>query len=243
MAVLSITHSLSLALRLLDTTTGLSVPFSDITLPDSRVRPREADTGTLLFIDLPREDFTLRLCSRRYEDCEIAVRYAELDEKLPMLDVPLVPRSGLYGGEPLLTVEGVCPGLTELCAARPGDTSCLYREFEPRKRLLTVFNPHLLILDRPRYALVDVENGRCEPVRILKRVDDATLKLDHAITGTYGNYSPLTAVVEGLVRPDGSYTIRFRDDGSDAKWLLRCVVNGEERFKTADIRSADPIVL
>lgn len=243
MANATFTHSLSLVLRLLDTTTGLPVSFSDITLEGSRERPREADIGTLLFIDLPHEDFSLRLHSRRFEDCEIAVRFGELDEKLPLLDVPLVPRAGLYGGEPLLTLEGVCPGITELCAARPGDTSCLFREFEERKRLLTVFNPHLLSLDRPRYALIDVENARCETVRILRRVDDSTLKLDRPLMGSYGNYSPLTAVVEGLVRPDGSYIIRFRDDGSDAKWLLRYVVNGEERFKTADLRSADELVL
>ena len=243
MADLTLTHSLSLALRLLDATTGMPVSLSDVSLTGCPERPREVETGTLLFIDLPREDFSISLSSRRFEDRPVDVHYAELDEKLPILDVPLVPRTGLYGGEPLLTLEGVCPGITELSAARPGDTSCLFREFDAKKHLLTVFNPHALSLDRPRYALIDTENGACELFQIAKRVNDTTLKLPCTLAGSYGNYSPLTPVVDGLVRPDGSYTIRVRDDGSDASWLLRYVVNGEEHFKSADFRSEDPVVL
>lgn len=243
MADACISHGLSLALRLLDTTTGLPVPLSDVTMEKGMPRPREADTGTLLYIDLPREDFRLQLRSRRYEDCAIEVRFSELDEKLPILDLPLVPRAGLYGGDPLFSLDGVLPGLTELSAVRPSDTNCLFREFDEKKRLLTIFNPHAHEFARPHYALVDTEAARFEFVRILKRVNDTTLKLENAPVGTYGNYSPLTPVVEGVIRPDGGYAIRFRDDGGDAKWILRYVADGEEHFKTADFRSGEELTL
>lgn len=241
MADASISHSLSLALRLLDTTTGLPVAGSEVTVSDCGQRPREADLGTLLFIDYPREDFSLTLRSRRYEDCSVDVRFSELDEKLPVLDIPLVPRDGFYGGEPLLTIEGVCPGTTEFSAVRMDDTACLYREFDAKKRLLTVFNPHLLELARPRYALVDTESVRFEYVRILRRMSDTTLKLEAAPTGSYGNYSPLTPVVEGLVRPDGGYVLRVRDSGGDAKWLLRRVDGEGEHFEMANFRSGEEL--
>ena len=233
------THRLDLALRLVDTTSGRNVSGRSTAafVDGKQVRFGEKGDQVLIFRNLEKRAFRLTITSPLYETAEVDVDLEKLDARLPLLEIHLVPGRNYIPGIELLSVEGTLPGIQELSAVRMGENSCLIREFDPRRRQATVFNPHHLALDRVHYALVDPDRGTCEPFRILRMVNDQTLKLDRVLEMSFRNYFPITPQVLGKTGADGSYCLRLRDDGTQARWLIRWVVDGETRFRTVDFRS------
>lgn len=231
------THKLDLALRPVDTTSGLPVHDRDLAvyLNGDRVRG-EPKGGLLIFQNLPCRRFRLELRSPQYEAEEREVDLDAMPSGLPLLELHLIPSAGYAGGAEFLTIEGVRPGVSALSAVRAGDNACMIREFDPRKRLMKLFNPHHLSLDRLFYALVDPDNGSYELFRILKMTDDQTAKTDRVIETEFRNYFPITPVVLGKCDPDGRCCLRVRDNGGEANWIVRWEENGTAHFRTMDLR-------
>ncbi len=240
MAVAVINHRLDLALRIIDTTTGKPVAGNELKLSrDGKpLNPMEKERGTLIFPELGRSDFTLTVSSRNYEQTIIPISYSELDEKLPLMELQLIPTSSNIIPVPCLTLEGCMPGITELTAVKMGASSCLIREFEPRKRLATIFNPHKLELDRTHYALVDPDKLCYERFRIEKRVSDSSIRLDHLLETEFGNYFPICPVVFGKTAEDGSYCLRVRDDAKNVKWLIGYKIGQEHHYICLDLKES-----
>ena len=232
------THSLSLALRLVDTTTGRNISGRGFTAraDGTVIHFSEKADGVLIFQNLNSRSFRLELTSPAYEKAELEVDLDGLDKALPLVEVHLIPSDGYPGAVEFLTLEGILPGIGELSAVRMGDNACLIREFDPRRRMATLFNPHHLELDRVFYALVDPDRNVCEPFRILRRVNDQTIKVDRVLEMPFRNYFPISAMVFGRCDPDGGYRLRVRDDGAAARWLIRWTVDGEARFRVVDFR-------
>ena len=232
------THRLSLALRLVDTTSGRNVSGRNvITFVDGKqVRFSEKGDQVLIFQGLEKRQFRLEVTSPVFESAELAVDLDALDKALPLLEIHLVPGANYPGGAEFLTLEGTLPGIGELSAVRLGDNACLIREFDPRRRVAKIFNPHHLALDRVQYALVDPDQNRYEPFRILKLLDDQTLKVDRLLETPFKNYFPITPLISGVIRPDGSYCLRVRDDAESARWLIRWTEKGEPNFRVVDFR-------
>lgn len=234
------THRLLLALRLVDTTSGRNVSGRDVQLfVDGKPVPfSEKEDQLLIFQELEARQFRMEITSRFYERTELQIDLDALDKTLPLLEIHLIPgENSLIGG--LLSLIGVLPGIQELSAVRMGDNACLIREFDPRRRTAKIFNPHHLSLDRVQYALVDPDRCVYEPFRILRMADDQTLKSDRILEMPFKNYFPVTPMVSGITREDGSYCLRVRDDTADARWIVRWVVNGQEQFRTINFRETE----
>ncbi|MEF9972232.1 MAG: hypothetical protein RR731_07965, partial [Oscillospiraceae bacterium] len=139
-----IKHRLDLALQFMDTTTGRPVSGSVLRISrDGKLLcPLEKERGMLVFSGLGRDDFTLSISSREYENREIPIRFGEMDEKLPLLMCQMVPSAANYIPTTCLSLEGKLPGISQLTAVRMGDNACLIREFDPKKKNVTLFNPH-----------------------------------------------------------------------------------------------------
>lgn len=232
------THSLDLALRLVDTTSGRGVSGGGMTVrvDGKPVRFGEKGGGLLIFQNLGTRRFRLEIASPAFEPAEREVDLDALGKGLPLLEIHLIPGAGYPGAAEFLTLEGTLPGIQELSAVRVGDSACLIREFDPRKRLVKLFNPHHLALDRVLYALVDPDNGRYEPFRIVRTVDDQTIKTDRVLETVFRNYFPISPMVLGSCGGDGRYCLRVRDDGTACKWLVRWEERGTVRFRTVDFR-------
>lgn len=235
------THRLDLALRLVDTTSGKNVSGRSVSVfvDGKPVRFSEKGDQVLIFQNLGKRSFRMKLASSAFEPMELEVDLDALGGKPPLLELHLVPGKDYPGGTEFLTVAGRIPGIRELSAVRIGDNACLIREFDPRRRLAAVFNPHHLALDRVRYALLDPDRGVYEPFQILRMVNDQTLKVDRILEMPFKNYFPVTPEVLGTFGPDGGYCLRVRDEATDARWLVRWVVNGEVKFRTVDFRKTE----
>lgn len=238
-------HSLDLALRLVDTATGRVLAGRDLELrrDGRRVRPLEKEDGYLIFLGEGRRDFDLSVRLRGYEPRQVRVAYAALDKALPLLELHLIPGKDYAPGVPCFSLEGTCPGITALDAVRAGDSACLIREFDPRKRLVTLFNPHKLELDRTFYALVDPDRETYEPFRLVKRIDFQVYKTDRAIETRFGNYFPVCPMVFGGADPDGGYRLRVRDETAQARWIVRWEAGGQTFFQTVDFHRPETLTL
>lgn len=231
------THRLGLALRLVDTTSGAGVSGRDLELriDGQTVRPGEKG-GVLIFQSLPDRPFRLEVRSPHFESETRTVDPDALPKGLPLLELPLIPSAGYPGSTDFLTLEGTLPGVSALSAVRAGDNACMIREFDPRRRLMKLFNPHHLSLDRMLYGLVDPDNERYEPFRIIKMTDDQTAKTDRVLETEFRSFFPVVPIVLGHCTPDGRYCLRVRDDGTQARWIVRWESGGTAHFQTVDFR-------
>lgn len=231
------TFSLKFALRLVDTTTGKEVAdYGTRILIDGQPERFAEKGGVLIFLDLEKRTFVMEVRAPAYEPVTVPVDLDTLDQRLPMLELHLIPGDRHPDRMAMLTLEGRCPGLESLCAVRRDDNACMIREFDPRKRLMKVFNPHRLALDRIFYALVDPEEAVFESFRILGLEDGQSAKIDRVIETPFKNYFPVTPIVFGLVQPDGGYCLRVRDNSENAQWLVCWKVEGRECFRVLDLR-------
>lgn len=234
------THRLDLALRLVDTTTGRNISgrTARILIDGKQFHFGEKSDSLLILQNLEHERFQLNVTPKGYETLELEVDRTKLDKTLPLLEVHMIPSASDPSTEPpLLRLEGTQEGMTSLLAVRESDHAILARDFDPRKRLLTVFNPHHLSLDRIHYALVDPDRHRCEPFRVEKSIHENTIKLDHMLEMPIRNSFPVSPIVFGRTEADGSYRLMVRDDRTEAKWLIRAEVNGAVWYRRIDFRA------
>ena len=232
------THRLELALRLVDTTSGRNISGRDVEVyaDEKQIHFQEKNDLILVFQGFEKRNFCLKIRSRIYEAAQQKVDLDQLNPNMPLLELHLLPSKDYPGETEFLSVEGVLPGIRELSAVRMGDNTCLIREFDPRRKLVKIFNPHRLSLDRVRYALMDPDNNLYEPFRIARQVDDQTIKIDRGLEMSFRNYFTITPQVVGLTKPDGTYCLRMRDDGEEAKWLVRWGTEEEAQFRVIDFR-------
>lgn len=235
-------HKLDLQLRLIDTTTGRTVTGRQVELlrGGERLHARELD-GSLLLINTGREDFDLTVRARGFDERTLRVEYEKLDEKLPAVELHLIPNRLYAPGVALHTLEWKLEGLTSIDAVKNGDSPCLIRGFDERKRIMTIFNPHGLEMKDVFYGVVDPEKGTYEVIEITKRISDTEYKLSKRLEREFGSHFPVTRLVFGGVRPDGSALLRVRNAAREAKWLVRCTVNGEEAFRSIDFNKPETL--
>lgn len=244
MSVCVITHRLNLVLRFIDTTTGRPISGSELMLSTGgkMLHPIEKEQGTFIFINLEKNDFDLDIKSRSFESCSVPIRFSELDAKVPEKDIQLIPSSTNISPAPCIGLQGCIQGISDLNAVRIGDNACLIREFDPRKRLLTLFNPHKLELSRTSYALLNPDKRCFESFKIVKRIDDNTIKIDKVLDSEFNNYFPITPIYFGKTSEDGNYLLRVRDDSSNPNWLIHYKIGDKTYFQSVDLRQTHEIV-
>jgi len=235
-------HVLDLQLRLIDTSTGRAVTRGPIELfRDGKPLEYSVRDESLLLIDSGREDFELRIRAFGYEEKCLSIRYAELDVKMPSVEPHLIPNG--RDGRAVYTLEGEMPGLVAIDAVRMGDTPALMREFDERKKIMKVFNPHRLEMSNVFYGIVDPNEGTYEAIEIKKRISDSEYKLSRKLEKSFGNNSPVTRLAFGRVDEKGRYLLRVRDDTREPKWLVRCTADGKEAFYPVDFKRPETLVL
>jgi hypothetical protein len=236
-------HCLDLMVRLIDTTMGTAVTDRGVEFyyNGKRIQPLLKEPGSYILIGTGREDFELLVTAKGFEDKKVTVSYESLDQRIPMAELHLIPGTAYSPSAPCHTLKGTIPGLTELDAVKNGDSACVIREFDERKKLLTLFNPHRLELNCVDYAVVNPEDETFEPFEIKTRVSDQEFKISRKLEKTFGNHFPVCRIVHGLAGHDGSYLLRVRNNSSDARWMIRTVIHGEEQFCTIDFTQGETL--
>jgi hypothetical protein len=230
-----IQYTLDLVLRLVDTTSGSLVAAQNLAA-ESGGKPlsfTHTEDGQLLFVNIGREDFSLTVRAKGYEEKIIDVRFGDLDKNPPALEIQMIPDESYRRNFQLKTISGTLRGITEVDAVKLGTHSCFAVEQDTRKRLLTISNPYKLSLENVYYAALATDETSFEPFTVKKQNSDTVLKLEKALQKPF-DHAPVVRRVFGRLRGD-DYLLRVRDDYSDARWLLRTVSPAGERFEALDL--------
>lgn len=240
-----IRHSLDLALRLIDTTTGQEIDEQEITLwrNGAATLPMRKGNGSLVLIGQGREDFTLRVQVKGYEPYTTLVEYAKLDPHLPLLDLHMIPGERYVSRFPCFLLAGQLAGITALDAVKANGNHCAVRAFDPKNRLMTLFNYHKLAMDRIHYGILNASGDQYIPFCIQKQINPETYQIDRVLPIEAGENAPVAAQVFGMVLPDGGYRLRVQNDSTDAKWIVRWQIGETQHFKRIDFNHPEGVTL
>ena len=235
----SVIHAkLDLAIRLYDTTTGAAVDERNVLFMRDGVpvRPESRGSGIYVFINTGREDFLMRIDVFGYERYEACVRYEELDERLPVCYVFLMPSENTVRGRNTLGFSGTLPFLKKIEAVRLSRFLCVTGDMNQRTGIISVFHPSggTITLEECYYALLSADKQSYERIEVEKMVTPKSFKLKCPLEGGFAPNLPIARIVYGIVREDGQYLLRVQDEGEDTKYLVRYEVGEEVRFQVVD---------
>lgn len=234
----TISWKLDLLIRLMDTTTGAPIDERGIRFSrsDGNAEIIARGGGNFVYINTGRENFALTVCALGYEEITTQIRYEELEEKIPTIEVFLIPSENSFRGVNLLSLTGNLPDLKALQAVNLSLPCCNINSFDARRCTIRLFPTHKIVLDDIYYGLIHSEKNDFEPIAILGEVSDLDFKLRSPLQEEFSANSPIARLIYGKVTPKGDYILRVRDNGEIQKYLVRYVVGEEVRFKTIDFR-------
>ena len=237
---------LDLLIRLQDTTTGLSMDMrtAKFILGDKEIRPKYRGDGNFILIDHGRENNPMQVILSGYEPYEIYIDYDKLDENLPTADVFLIPSESRKAGKELLSLSGKRKGLSSLECIHPGRPLSGIREFDVKKKVMTMYAPNRRMnMVHSYYGLLNTEEGNYEPIEIVEQTENNKVRLRDVLQKEFAVNAPICRRIFGTVKEDGSYLLRVRDDGKKQTYIVRYIIDGEERFKSVDFRDLKEVTL
>ena len=236
---------LDLLVRLIDTTTGAAVEERNVRFfKDGReVRPVPRGNGNYVFLNCGREDGLLEVRAYGYDLCQKPVSYETLDSQLPIQEMFLIPSENMEKGQPVITFSGNLPGLETIQAVNLGSTRCCISGFDERKRIMKLFKTHRSGMDDLYYGLIHMDRQDYEPFTVVKEISENSVKISQPLKKPFSVNSPIARIIFGRVTPEGDYCIRVRDDSERLLYLIRYVEKGNEKFKIADFRHLEGVVL
>ena len=231
MADASITYRLDLVVRLLDTTTGQPAAQRQVAFfADGCVTALlERDTGTYILLNHGRNDMRLTVRAKGYLEYSMDIRYADLSERYPEVEIPLIPETKTYGHQELVSIEGVMPGIESLAAVPLKNLSAKAASYLEKKQILKFFIAKSM--EEKSYALVHMDRMEFEEFRIAKRISGLSVKLAHPLNEACRPEEPVTRIVRGMTEPSGKYLLRIREGTSGMEYLVRYKVDGKTVFK------------
>ena len=243
MAASVIRAKLDLLIRLYDTTTGATVNERNVLFKRDGVpvRPESRGAGVFVFINTGREDFLMQIDVYGYERYEISVRYEELDERIPVCYVFLMPSENTLRGRNTLSFSGTLPFLKKIEAVNLNRSLCLTREMKAKENIISLFQPAggAIQLDENFYGLLSADKQSYERIEVEKKVSPQSVKLKSPLTGAFAPNLSISRIVYGIVHDDGEYLLRVTDDGEDTKYLVRYEVGDEVRFQVVGFKDQE----
>lgn len=240
-----IRHRAGLVVRLVNTATGQEIRQSGIrfTRNGETVFPMQRPDGKLVFLNFPSDACTFGVHAAQFVPQQVELTAELLAGQLPLKEIHLVPDRTYAARWPCDTVEGVWPGIEQIDAVRMTDNACLMQAYDERRRILTLFNPHHLSLDRTYYAVVDPDACRYEPIEIIEQCSDQKFRVAAPLQRPFGNYFPVARRIQGAVLPQDRYELRVPDDSSNRRWLVRWRSGGQDYYQMVDFAQPETVTL
>ena len=207
-----ITAKLSLAVRLLDTTTGREVSENDIHffVDGNSVNPMRKDEGLYVFVNMCKEDFLMHIDVRGYDSMDVNVIRNELDQKLPMMDVFLMPSEKNRVGGEVLSVTGTLSQLDYIEAIylnRPivFFHSALDKRELHKINLLPMATGGGVKMDKLRYALLDQECQRYDIFEVKEQDTPTSVIIAEPLQREHKLNDKIYRIIYGRAGPDGKF--------------------------------------
>lgn len=225
---------LDLGFRLINTITGMPVESrSCLFFRNGEVfTPESRGDGYYCLVNTGREDFDFTVQVIGYEPCELAVKYEELDERTPFLDVPLVPLANKANGPMYITLEGTLSGILSIEAIRLDKPYVNVSSYSEKYGYITlVASTRSYEFEEDRYALLDADGSSYQYIKPTteREKEKYGFNLAFPLEREFTPNSNMYRIVRGIVRGD-QYLLRVQDDGQKLPYLVRYETDDYEKY-------------
>ena len=232
----TIHHRLDLALRLVDSVTGRVIEEKNVQFltrsPGKNAIPRGG--GLYLFLNAGREDFDMEVHVYGYESQKIRIIYPEKEEQMPIREIYLLPLDNPVK-ENVLTLRGKLPGIEEIEAVSLTDANCCIKEFDARKRIMTILNQKNVRFHHIHYGLLNKDRTAYEHFELEKEISLQSIKCKKRLEQEVFINTPIVRVIFGQITEQGDYVLKVANE-EIAQYLVRFVVNGNTYYQKVDFR-------
>ena len=232
---------LSLALRLIDTTTGRELEEADVRFSSGNevLKPMNKGGGYWVLTGESREDFSMHIEARGYDGLDLDIRYEELDPKLPICDVFLMPSEKNRTAGSVIKIHGNLSKLESIEAVAVTRPICIFHEASVKRdvcymNLMPLSAGGRVVIDNMRYALLSEDGSRYEVFGIAESDNPTRVVLEDPLKGEHKTGERVCRIIYGRAGPGGDYMLKVRDDGSNLPHLIRFTAGGNEYFRPID---------
>lgn len=229
-------HHLDLALRLVDSVTGRVIEERNVEFlpqpPGCAPIPRGG--GLFLFLNSRREDFDMEVRVYGYEPQRVRIIFPQAEGQIPMSQIYLLPLDNPVQNH-ILTLRGTLPGIEAIEAVSLTDVNCFTKEFDARKRIMTVLNQRNVRFHHIHYGLINRERTAYEHFEVIKEISAQEIKCKQRLEQEFYINQPITRVIFGQVTEQGEYVLKVANDDV-ALYIVRFVVDGKVFYQKVDFR-------
>lgn len=190
-----------------------------------------------MLLNRKRENCILQVSVYGYEDVEFTIDYEQLEANLPVKEVFLIPKENRVLENGPKTLQGVLPGINSLMAVPLMMNDCFTREYEERKRIISLLNTHHRQLEHKYYGIVPPAQKNFEVVEIVEQPSQTTIRLKDKLHKEFEPNSAVVRIVYGQVSNDGHYLMRVADNAEKLMYLVRYTVEDRELYQILDFRN------
>ncbi len=243
-----ITARLTLAIRLVDTTTGREVPESDNSfyIDGGLVHPMRKGPGTYVLVNMSREDFLMRICVRGFMDEEVNVRFDTLDQRLPIIDVFLMPTEKNQIGGGTIQINGTLSGLEFIQAINLNRPVAAFQSVVTRKEtkmtVLPITTGGGVALEEMAYAILSKDQMRYEVFTVQQQDAPTSVVLRDRLKFQHELNDRIFRIIYGRAGPRGDFILKIRDDAKVLNYLLYFKVDGEEYLRPIDFHLESGVI-
>lgn len=233
-----ISWRLDLVVNLIDATNGKTIQGNDVRFMRNGEKLRLMSKGEAGFILLndKRENFCLKVSKPGFEEADFSVEYEKLDKATPTVIIFLLPLdSGAAAGSNIVSFSGVLPGIEAIEAVSAGPAYLFAKEFNEKKMTMTLWNPHHLAFADVYYGIRSKEGESFTEFIVKKNLTDESVVTDRAVDMAQLENGAISRIIFGRVGEDGSYLLRVRNERTPLTFIVKYVVNKEERYKVLDL--------
>ena len=240
MSASSFRFTLDLVVKLIDATTGNAVDARQIVfLEKGEVLPLVwKDVGLYILMNHGRENMTLCVRAKGFEERIVNIDYSLLDENQPKVEIPLIPLVDEKGYLNIVFHKGVKKGLKEIVAVNTNDIFATVNQYSERKVAIKFINSRAL--DEESFALVNIDKDSFEEFSIDKQIDPLNVKLKSALLDAHVSPGQIVSrIIRGAVNEKGEYKLAVRYTSSKDNFLVRYKLDGEDspyEFETIDLQ-------
>ena len=240
-----ITAKLSLAMRLIDTTTGKELTETNVRIykDGNMLRPIKKGEAVYVFVNEGKEDSLMQIKAYGYDDQDVKVTYETLDPRLPMIDVFLMPSEKNRVGGSVLEIHGTLSGLEFIEAINLNRPVGLFHSVQEKREvvrmnLLPLTAGGGVKLDNITYALLSETKERYDCFNFIEQDAPLSVVLDGPIKAEHKLNDGIFRIIYGRAGPDGRFSLKVRDDSSSLPHLIHFKVGEDEYFKLLDFHNA-----
>lgn len=234
-----IQHRLDLAVRLIDSVSLLEIDEKRVKFNVDTV---SRGNGVYLFLGIEHIDFDLDVHVYGYEERKVRIVFDELDKKIPIKEIYLLPDSSMALRDDILTLRGNMPNIKEIEAVPLYTPFCLVKEFDKRERKLKIYNQYNVKLKNIHYGIIDMTNTEYEHVEVEKEFSGSEVRLKKPLEKEYTINQPVVPIIFGQTYDDGRYLLKV-SAGENAEYLVRYVVDDQVCFKKINFNNPDETTL